>query len=58
MNGRFHRRSIAVALAALFFVSASGSADEQYAHQPGPNEPRATFHKAFQLPVAAVYDRR
>src|SRR5256884_6057636 len=29
MNGRFHRRSIAVALAALFFVSASGSADEQ-----------------------------
>ena len=29
MNGRFHRRSIAVALAALFFVSASGGADEQ-----------------------------
>src|SRR5438445_2332609 len=29
MNGRFQRRHLAVALAALFFVSASGSADEQ-----------------------------
>src|SRR5947207_8921131 len=29
MNRRFHRRHLAVALAALLFVSASGSADEQ-----------------------------